>query len=34
LGSILILVGENGIFQYDYSNISDIQLLSEIVIGE
>ena len=34
LGETLILVGEQGIYQYNYSNPEDIQLLSTIPIGQ
>lgn len=32
LGNILILIGTEGLYQYDYSDINNIQLLSSIVI--
>ncbi len=32
LGSHLIMIGEEGLFQYDYADLSDIQLLSMIPI--
>ncbi len=34
LGEVLILIGETGLYQYDYSNPEDIQLLSTITIGQ
>lgn len=30
LNNILLMVGENGLYQYDYSNLNDIKLLSTI----
>lgn len=32
LGDILVVIGTEGLYQYDYSDISNIQLLSSIVI--
>jgi hypothetical protein len=32
LGNILVLIGAEGLYQYDYSDINNIQLLSSIVI--
>ncbi len=32
LGNILVLIGTEGLYQYDYSDINNIQLLSSIVI--
>ena len=32
LGNILVVVGTQGLFQYDYSDINHIQLLSSIKI--
>ncbi len=32
VGNVLILVGKSGLFQYDYSNISNISLLSSILV--
>lgn len=31
VGDILILIGDDGLYQYDYSNVSDISLLSSIL---
>jgi hypothetical protein len=31
IGNVLILIGDNGLYQYDYSNIQNISLLSSIV---
>lgn len=33
VNGILMLIGENGLFQYDYSNLTDIKLLSTIRIA-
>ena len=33
VNGVLILIGENGIYQYDYQDIENIQLLSTIIIG-
>lgn len=33
LGNILIMIGQDGLFQYDYSNPTNIVLLSHIRIG-
>jgi len=33
INGILILIGEDGIYQYDYQDIENIQLLSIIDIG-
>ena len=33
LGSILVLIGDNGLYQYDYSNVNSISLLSNIPIS-
>ena len=30
LGNVLMMIGEDGIFQYDYSDPKDIKLLSQI----
>ncbi len=32
VGNILIMIGDDGLYQYDYSNIQSIRLLSSIVI--
>ena len=32
LGSVLLLIGKDGLYQYDYSNPSQIKLLSKIII--
>ena len=34
LNGILMLIGDDGLYQYDYSNLTDIQLLSSITITE
>lgn len=34
LGEVLILIGEEGLYQYNYTNLEDIQLLSAISIGQ
>ena len=34
LGGILMLIGENGLYQYDYLDPNDIKLLSLIEIEE
>ena len=31
VGNILILIGDNGLYEYDYSNVQDITLLSSIL---
>jgi hypothetical protein len=33
INGVLILIGEDGIYQYDYQDIENIQLISKIVIG-
>jgi hypothetical protein len=33
VGNVLILIGDNGLFQYDYSNIKNISLLSSILVA-
>ncbi len=33
-GEVLMLIGDDGLYQYDYSNIHDIRLLSKIQIGQ
>jgi hypothetical protein len=33
LGNVLILIGDDGLFQYNYSNISNITLLSKIEVA-
>jgi len=33
LGGILMLIGDDGLYQYDYSDIGNIQLLSKIEVG-
>jgi hypothetical protein len=30
---VLMMIGDDGIFQYDYSNTADIRLLSQINVG-
>jgi len=32
IGKVLVLISENGLFQYDYSNVKNITLLSEIPV--
>jgi hypothetical protein len=32
IGDVLVLIGEDGLFQYDYSNIRNISLLSTIPV--
>jgi hypothetical protein len=32
VGNVLILIGDSGLFQYDYSNIKNISLLSSILV--
>ena len=32
IGKVLVLIGDNGLFQYDYSNVKNITLLSTITI--
>jgi len=32
IGNVLVLIGEDGLYQYDYSNVQDISLLSSIMI--
>jgi len=34
LGDVLMMIGENGIYQYDYSNPKDIKLLSQIKLQD
>jgi hypothetical protein len=34
LGNILMMISEQGLFQYDYSNLEDIQLISTILIEQ
>ena len=34
LGDILLLIGQDGLFQYDYSDLTNISLLSHIRVGE
>jgi hypothetical protein len=33
LGEILLLIGQDGLFQYDYSDLQNIRLLSHIEVG-
>ncbi|MEA3316621.1 MAG: hypothetical protein U9R54_01535, partial [Bacteroidota bacterium] len=33
LNDVLMLIGENGLYQYDYSDLENIQLLSTITIN-
>ena len=33
INGVLIIIGEDGIYQYDYQDIGNIQLLSTIGIG-
>jgi hypothetical protein len=32
VGNVLVLIGDNGLYQYDYSNIQNISLLSSILV--
>jgi len=32
IGNVLVLIGENGLYQYDYSNVTNIRLLSSILV--
>jgi hypothetical protein len=32
VGNILVMIGDNGLYQYDYSNIQNIRLLSQISV--
>jgi hypothetical protein len=34
LGDVLLLIGQDGLFQYDYSNLKNITLLSHIRVGK
>jgi hypothetical protein len=34
IGDVLVLIGDNGLYQYDYSNIQNIRLLSKIEVGK
>jgi hypothetical protein len=34
VGNILVLIGDDGLYQYDYSNIMNISLLSSILVEE
>lgn len=34
IGNILVMIGSDGLFQYDYSNMSNIRLLSKIEISK
>ena len=34
VNGILMLIGDDGLYQYDYSNLEDIQLLSSITITQ
>ncbi|MCJ7448804.1 MAG: hypothetical protein MUO72_14040 [Bacteroidales bacterium] len=31
IGNVLVLIGDNGLYQYDYSNVQSIKLLSSII---
>ena len=33
LGGVLMLIGDDGLYQYDYSDLNDIKLLSSITIS-
>jgi len=33
IGKVLILIGDDGLFQYDYSNVKNISLLSSILVN-
>jgi hypothetical protein len=32
VGNVLVMIGKDGLYQYDYSNIQDIHLLSSILV--
>jgi hypothetical protein len=32
IGNVLVLIGDNGLYQYDYSNVQSIRLLSSILV--
>jgi hypothetical protein len=32
IGKILVLIGDNGLYQYNYSNVKNISLLSSILV--
>ncbi len=34
IGAVLVLIGENGLYQYDYSNVKSISLLSSILVAK
>jgi len=34
IGSVLVLIGDDGLYQYDYSNIQNISLLSSILVED
>ena len=34
LGDVLILIGDDGLYQYDYSDVENISLISKIELGE
>ena len=33
IGSVLVLIGDDGLYQYDYSNVQSIKLLSSILVA-
>ncbi|MDQ1332722.1 MAG: hypothetical protein QG576_757, partial [Bacteroidota bacterium] len=32
IGNVLVIIGDDGLYQYDYSNIQNISLLSSILV--
>ncbi|MDQ1296229.1 MAG: hypothetical protein QG611_207, partial [Bacteroidota bacterium] len=32
IGNVLVMIGDDGLYQYDYSNIQNISLLSSILV--
>ena len=34
IGKVLVLIGDNGLFQYDYSNVKNITLLGRLVVKD
>jgi hypothetical protein len=32
IGKVLVLIGDDGLYQYDYSNVKNITLLSKISV--
>lgn len=33
VGNVLVLIGDDGLYQYDYSNVQNISLLSSILVA-